>query len=141
LDNGTTGVSSAPAVAQTAPPVTPVNTATLPAAGNGQVQDNKSVQITNINFNGQKGSNEPDEYVEITNQGTQPVDMTDWLLQDSGGRNFYKWESYILQPGASIRVYTNEVHPESGGFSFQSARAIWANSGDVGELYDSDQQL
>jgi hypothetical protein len=141
LDNGTTGVSSAPAVAQTAPVVTPVDTATVPAAGNAQVQDNKSVQITNINFDGQKGSSEPDEYVEMTNQGTQPVDMTDWLLQDSGGRNFYKWESYVLQPGASIRVYTNEDHPESGGFSFQSARAIWGNSGDVAELYDSDQQL
>lgn len=143
LDNGTTGVSSAPveAAAATAPPVTPVETATLPPRGNTLVQDNSVVTITTVNFDGARGSAEPDEYVEIKNTGSLPVDITDWALQDAGGRNFYKWESYTMKPGETIRVYTNEVHPESGGFSFESGKAIWANSGDVAELYDVDKQL
>ncbi|ETW91975.1 MAG: hypothetical protein ETSY1_45845, partial [Candidatus Entotheonella factor] len=38
----------------------------------------------------------------------------------------------------SIRVYTNEVHPETGGFSFGIGRAIWNNQGDEGQLFDQD---
>ncbi len=141
LDNGTTGVSSAPAVAQTAPAVTPVDTATAPPVGNPAVQDNQKVQITNVNFDGQKGSAEPDEYVEITNGGEEAVDITDWVLQNASGRDEFKWESYVLQPGATIRVYTNEAHTESGGFSFGSGHAVWPNSGGVAELYDADKEL
>jgi hypothetical protein len=141
LDDGTTGVSSSPAAAQTVPPITPADTATQPPRSNAQTQNNKSVQITDIFFDGKKGSAEPDEYVELKNSGDQPVDMTDWELQDPSGSNEFKWESFVLRPGATIRVYTNEVHPESGGFSFSATRAIWANSGDVAELYDADKLL
>lgn len=141
LDSGSTGVSSMPSVAQTAPVLTPARTATQSPQEDRAVQDNRSVQITNIFFDGAKGSTEPDEYVEITNTGREPVDMTDWELQDTTGNLEYKWESYVLQPGAKIRVYTNEAHPESGGFSFRSRRALWANSGDIAELYDLDKEL
>lgn len=141
LDGGSTGVSSAPAVAQTIPPVTPASTATQPSVTDREVQDNKSVQISTIFFDGTKGSTEPDEYVEITNTGREPVDITDWELQDTSGGVEFKWENAVVQPGASIRVYTNETHNESGGFSFRSSRALWANGGDVAELYDADKQL
>jgi hypothetical protein len=141
LDRGSTGVSSAPAVAQTIPPVTLASTASQPPVANTDVQDNKSVQIHTIFFDGKKSSAEPDEYVEISNTGSEPVDITDWELQDTTGGVEFKWENYVLQSGASIRVYTNETHEESGGFSFKASRAIWANSGDVAELYDADKVL
>jgi hypothetical protein len=141
LDNGTTGVSSAPAVAETAPPITPVATATMPPASDPDVQDNSVVEIVTVNYDGTKGPSEPDEYVEITNTGNRDVDITDWVLQDEGARNFYKWESHTLAPGATIRVYTNETHNETGGFTFESRVAIWANGGDTAELYDADRVL
>jgi hypothetical protein len=141
LDDGTTGITSAPVAAVTAPAVTPASTATNPPAANPQVQDNKTVQITSINADGKNGNAEPDEYVEITNQGTEPVDITDWTLLDTSGSDAYKWENYVLDPGKSIRVYTNEVHNDTGGFSFNSAGAIWRNGGDVAELRDADGEL
>ncbi len=148
LDDGSTGVQAGPAAYQTLPPVTPVSTATSPPGAGVEedeesaegVQDNTKVQITNIAYDGKK-ANEPDEYVEITNTGPMPVDITDWELQDTTGRSEFKWEQYVLQPGQKIRVYTNEVHPESGGFSFGSSRPIWNNGGDIAELYDADGQL
>lgn len=140
LDDGSTGISSAPAVAQTVPPLTPVQVATQPPASNEEVQDNKSVQIGTIFYDGRK-RNEPDEFVEIINRGREPVDITDWELQDTTGNTEYKWESYVLEPGATIRVYTNETHSESGGASFGAGRPLWNNSGDVAELYDADGQL
>lgn len=140
LDNGSTGVSAGPAVAQTIPPVTPGHVATMPPASDRQVQDNATVQIMGVHADG-TGSIEPDEYVEIKNTGSEPVDITDWVLQDATGKDLYKWENYTMQPGAAIRVYTNETHPESGGFNLHSGRPVWNNSGDIAELYDVDKQL
>ena len=38
----------------------------------------------------------------------------------------------MLQSQSSVRVYTNEDHPESGGFSFGRGTSIWNN-------YDPDE--
>lgn len=141
LDEGSTGVTSVQTTAEAIPTLTVLPTATEPQASSEEVQVNKSVQITTIFFDGVNGAQEPDEYVEITNSGPEPVDITDWELQDLTGDREYKWENYILQPGQKIRVYTNEVHPDTGGFSFRSRGAIWRNGGDVAELYDVDKQL
>lgn len=141
LDGGSTGITSVQTSSETIPTLTVVATATAPQVSNEEVQVNTSVKITDIFFNGVKGTREPDEYVEITNSGKEPVDITDWELQDVTGNREYKWESYVLQPGEKIRVYTNEVHPETGGFSFGLGNSIWRNSGDAAELYDLDKQL
>jgi hypothetical protein len=141
LDNGTTGFRSGPTTSETLPTLVPESTATTPRIQITGRQDNTAVKITNVFFDGTKGSAEPDEYVELINTSTQQIDITDWVLQDPRGDDEYKWESYVMRPGQSIRVYTNEVHPESGGFTFGSNRAIWANSGGTAELYDSDKVL
>jgi len=99
----------------------------------------QDVQITYIFYDGLIPRVESDEYVEITNRGDQPQDLAGWVLQDiSEGYPSFTFPSYILAPGKSIRVYTNEYHPEWGGFSFEYSRAIWNNSEpDVAVLYDS----
>ncbi len=141
LDSGTTGVSSAAAVVATLEPFTPENTASPPPVSSANQQRNQDVQITKVVSNGRKGTAEPDEYVQLTNNGSQPVDITDWVLQDEAGANAYKWESYVMQPGTSIRVYTNEVHPDTGGFSFGVPNQVWDNAGDVVVLFDADKAL
>jgi hypothetical protein len=98
-----------------------------------------NVQITYIFYDGLVPYVESDEYVEITNLGDQPQDLAGWVLMDiSEGYPSFTFPSYILAPGESIRVYTNESHPEWGGFSFEYGRAVWNNSEpDVAVLYDS----
>ena len=98
-----------------------------------------NVQITYIFYDGLVPRVESDEYVEITNLGDQPQDLVGWVLMDiSEGYPSFTFPSYILAPGESIRVYTNEYHPEWGGFSFEYGRAVWNNSEpDVAVLYDS----
>ncbi len=97
------------------------------------------VQITYIFYDGSVPRAESDEYVEITNLGDQAQDLTHWVLKDvSEGYPSFTFPSYVLAPGESIRVYTNEYHPEWGGFSFEYGRAIWSNSeSDVAVLYNS----
>ena len=72
---------------------------------------------------------EADEYVEVLNQGTGAVDLEGCqLIDQSDVTPQFVFPVYSLQPQSSVRVYTNEVHPESGGFSFQRVTSIWNNS-------------
>jgi len=98
----------------------------------------QNIQITHIFYDGLVPRVESDEYVEITNLGEQPQDLAGWILQDiSEGYPSFIFSTYILGPGESVRVYTNEYHPEWGGFSFESSRAIWNNSEpDIAALYN-----
>jgi len=98
-----------------------------------------NIQITHIFYDGLVPRVESDEYVEITNLGDQPQDLADWILIDiSEGYPSFIFPPYILAPGESTRIYTNEYHPEWGGFSFEYSQAIWNNSEpDIAVLYNS----
>ncbi len=97
------------------------------------------IVISYIHYNGVVPRTESDEYVEITNEGTVSQDLEDWRLVDiAEGYPEFRFPTFVLEPGRSIRVYTNEIHLEWGGFSFESGRAVWNNSDtDVAVLYDN----
>jgi hypothetical protein len=101
-----------------------------------------NVQITKIFYDGLVYRVESDEYVEITNLGSEPQDLAGWVLKDiSEGYPSFTFPHYVLAPGAAIRVYTNEIHPEWGGFSFGYGKAIWHNTDpDTAALYDAQGQ-
>ncbi|MFC1983619.1 lamin tail domain-containing protein [Chloroflexota bacterium] len=101
-----------------------------------------SVQITKIFYDGLVSRIESDEYVEITNLGSESVDLKNWVIKDiSEGYPSLTFSSYVLQPGKSVRVYTNEIHPEYGGFSFGSGKAVWNNtSSDTAALFNTQGQ-
>lgn len=98
-----------------------------------------NVQITKIFYDGIVYRTESDEYVEIKNLGNKSVDLAGWRLVDiDEGYPAFIFPSYILESGQNIRVYTNEIHPEYGGFSFGFGKAVWNNSSpDTAVLYDA----
>ena len=100
------------------------------------------VKIIKIFYDGLVSRTESDEYVEITNLGSEPIDLKGWVVKDiSEGYPSLTFPSYVLQHNKSVRVYTNEIHPESGGFSFGSGKAVWNNSShDIAVLYDAQGQ-
>ncbi|MET9323635.1 lamin tail domain-containing protein [Streptomyces sp. NPDC003038] len=76
-----------------------------------------------------------DEYVELLNKGSEPDDLSGWVLEcKSTGRSFTFPAGTTIQPGQRIRVYTNESHPDFGGHSFGSAQEIWKDKGDIARL-------
>lgn len=97
------------------------------------------VVITEIFYDGAVARVESDEYIEIGNKGTEDVDLTGWRINAGKASQEFEFpKGFILNAGSSCRVYTNEIHPESGGLSFGSKRAIWKNSGDAGVLLDAE---
>jgi beta-lactamase superfamily II metal-dependent hydrolase len=123
--------------ANSVPPVNCPGTATEEETSIGG-----NVQITYIFYDGIVPRTESDEYVEITNLGDTSQDLTGWVLKDiSDGYPSFSFPSYLLAPGAKIRVYTNEIHSEWGGFSFEYNKAIWNNTDhDWAALYNAQGQ-
>jgi hypothetical protein len=95
------------------------------------------IEIAYIFYDGVVPYVESDEYAQITNNGTGSADLQGWRLNAGDPGRDFVFPSYSIQPGQSCKVYTNEYHLESCGFSFGSSKALWNNSGDCGQLYDS----
>ena len=117
-----------------APAASPSPSPTPESVGSAQVE------IISIFFDGEEPRYEGDEYVEIKNVGTAPQQMEGWILKDVENESLeFVFTAYILEPGGVIRVYTDEIHPEWGGFSFEHGTAIWNNSTpDTAELRDAE---
>jgi len=100
------------------------------------------VETTDIFYDGQKGRAEPDEYVELSNLGSMPVDLSGWHLISAAGNQRYDFPSgFTLEPDQVCRVYTNEDHPDWCGLKWGEATAVWRNEGDKVELYDANGVL
>ncbi len=120
--------SSASAKTKAAPVVMPETTA--------------KVIISNIHYKGEVKRTQADEYIEIKNISTEIMNISSWKISAGhDGQNFIFPENTTLQIAQSVRVYTNEIHPETGGFSFGIGRAIWNDEGDIGSLYDQNGVL
>jgi hypothetical protein len=100
------------------------------------------LSIVEVHFDG-TGRTEPDEYVVIRNLSQQPASLAGWKLADiSDGRPSYVFSGGVLGSGQELRVYTNEVHQESGGHSFGFGSAIWNNcEPDTAGLFDPSGKL
>lgn len=130
--DGATATQPAPPAAQpTAPPV-PVQPTAAPAPSG-----TANVIIQTIAYDGQVYRVESDEYAVIANLGAAPINIGGWRLNAGDQGQDFRFPSFDLAPGQSIKVYTNEQHQESGGFSFGSGKAIWNNGGDCGFLFDA----
>lgn len=123
--------------------LTPTPTPTLtPTPTHTPLNGTSDVQIICIFYDGVVYQTESDEYVAIQNLGGAPQDLAGWKLKDiSEGYPSFTFPHYILEPGQTIRVYTDEIHPEWGGFSFGRGSPIWNNTEpDTAALYDAEGQ-
>lgn len=96
--------------------------------------------ISDIKFDGKVPTTESDEYVVITNGSKNPVDISNYYVyvatSGTQGATFTFPKNSVIKAGQSIRIYTNELHPETGGYSFGSGKAIWNNRGGLAVLKD-----
>lgn len=113
-----------------------------PAAGVSTKQGGPPVFITDINYDGKVPTTEADEYVVLTNGRASPLDISGYYIyvatSGSQGSTFTFPKNSMLKPSASVRIYTNEIHMETGGYSFGSGRALWNNRGGLAVVKDNN---
>lgn len=97
-----------------------------------------NIQISFIQSSGTVPGVESDEFVQITNQGLAAVNLEGWRLNAGELDQDFLFSDFLLAPGLSCRIYTNENHPEYCGLSFGIRQEIWNNEGDCGYLYDQE---
>lgn len=125
-------------------PVAPENAIVLAYSGKGQLGvfdlslGRPHATICDIRHTGLVPQSEADEYVELTNSGHGHADISGWKLSANEDAQVFVFPpSTTLRVGEVIRVYTNQDHPEYGGFSFRAGQAIWSATGGVGRLLDA----
>ncbi len=99
------------------------------------------IEIGFINYDGEQARTENDEFVEIANTGQHLLDLSGWQVSSGKDQIFHFPEGSKIQPFCSIRIYTNLIDETTGGYSFNSSRAIWNNKGDTGRLKDAKGTL
>lgn len=105
----------------------PPPTATMARTGN--------VMITYIFEKGKKWQ-EPNEFVEIHNASDGPIQLQGWTLKDN--ENYvYVFPDYIMVPDQYCRVYTDEYHSSTCGFTYEHPAPIWDDVRDCAYLKDS----
>ncbi|MBP0031743.1 MAG: lamin tail domain-containing protein [Roseofilum sp. Belize BBD 4] len=99
---------------------------------------NGKVAIAEIGYKGQIKGSQSDEYIAIANHSDKSVDLSGWKVLSSGrNKEFIFPESTSLASGQTIRVYTDQINQESGGFSFEYNSALWNDQGGTGKLFDA----
>ncbi|NQV13325.1 MAG: lamin tail domain-containing protein [Parcubacteria group bacterium] len=94
-----------------------------------------NISISGVRYDG-TGSAEPDEFVQLVNNGRMAQDVGQWTIEDGDGHEFEFPGGYTIQPGEFVRIFTN-----TGDLSFDSGTAIWNNDGDTCFLYGSTGSL
>ncbi|MFV9671867.1 MAG: lamin tail domain-containing protein [Acidimicrobiia bacterium] len=77
-----------------------------------------------------------DEYVEISNEGTKPVNIAAWTLRDESSRNRYVFDGLDLKPGMSVTVRTGCGEDRPDAVFWCSEQSVWSNGGDTVILQD-----
>jgi endonuclease YncB( thermonuclease family) len=107
--------TATPAPAPAAQPPQPA----APEGGTAQVI------LQSVMYDGAVPRVESDEYAIIANAGATAINIGGWRLNAGDPGQDFVFPSFTLAPGQAVRVYTDEHHPDSGGFSFGSGKAIW----------------
>ena len=104
-----------------------------------------AIVISEVRFDaaGNDLENANDEWVQITNRGAEPADLSDWELADEGPNHVFTFpEGFQLDSGAVVRVFSGCGDPTPTRLYFcVSGSAVWNNDGDTASLYDASGSL
>lgn len=104
-----------------------------------------TIVISDVRFDaaGNDNENTNDEWVQITNTGTETTDLSNWALADEGPNNVFTFpDGFQLDPGTVMRVFSGCGDPTPTELYFcVSGSAVWNNDGDTASLYDASGAL
>jgi competence protein ComEC len=87
---------------------------------------------------GDDAENLADEYVVVTNRGSEPVDLSGWVLTDESGARYTFPSNTVLAPGDSLTVRTGDGTDTATDRYWDAGRPVWNNDGDTVTLLRPD---
>ena len=82
-----------------------------------------------IVYEGAHFEEDGNEYVQLRNAGDLEQDLLGWTLSKKGDREniFTFTEVFVLEPGMSVRIYTNEAYADASALTFGLEESLWTN--------------
>ncbi len=78
------------------------------------------------------------EWIEVTNEGSDVVDLSGWSIRDAESVHRFTFPTgTAIDPGAELRIVTGC----SGEIAWCAAGPVWNNRGDVAFLLDADGRI
>lgn len=102
-----------------------------------------ALKITNLHANapGSDNENPNGEWVEVTNQGDQPVFMAGFSLKDEAN-HIYTFDDFTLPPGAAFRLFSGEGADTATELYWgYNGDSVWNNDSDTAFLRDAEGRL
>lgn len=131
-------ITPTPTPAPAEPSATPTPALLVPPVTPGALRGATThIVIQEVFAVGQVSVVESDEYAVIANTGATRINIGGWRLNAGNEGQDFIFSNFTLAPGQHVRVYTNEIHPETGGFSFGSVIPLWNNDSECGFLFDA----
>jgi endonuclease YncB( thermonuclease family) len=107
-----------------------------PDACGPQVASVARISTVEYDPSGPDRDNATEEYVEIRNDGTSPIDLTDWTIRDESSHHRYRFRPLTLAPGASLRLRSGCGDDGPEDLYWCAGDAVWSNGGDTVLLQD-----
>jgi micrococcal nuclease len=102
-----------------------------------------ALKITHIEANapGNDNENPNGEWIEITNQGREPVQMANYTLKDEAN-HIYTFGTFAVAPGVTFRLFSGQGQDSPTELYWGlNGESIWNNGADAAFLRDSDGNL
>ena len=131
--------TSATPVATSSSTTRPTSTTMPLASATSAATPPVAIADFNPDADGNDNQNKNGEWIDIRNQGSIPVDLSDWTLEDEGPNHTYRFPpGFTLEPGSTVRVFTGcGSDTQSELYWCNSGSAIWNNDGDTATLRDN----
>jgi len=119
------------------PTSTPITTptSTLPTTGGSN-----SVYISAL-YVGAPHETKDQEYVQITNTGTNAVNLNSWKITDEGAKHTYTFPSYALSAGSTVTLISGLGTNSADSLYWNKDIFIWNNDGNTAYLYNAQGTL
>jgi hypothetical protein len=106
-DNLTPGEENAGPTAALTETTTITDSTTSPTdpTQNGDLSD--AVAVTEV-FPNPAGPDNEDEWIELTNGGTSPINLGNWTITDASGASYVFPSTTVVQPGETLVLYRTE---------------------------------
>lgn len=105
-DNPTPGEeNTGPTPAPTESPTITDSTTPADPTQNGDLSD--AVAVTEV-FPNPDGPDNEDEWIELTNGGTSPINLGNWTITDASGASYTFPNTVIVEPGETLVLYRTE---------------------------------